>query len=187
MKSLCIRRFFARLIDLAILMIPIWMLYGFAIHSFDKRFSSYWILRFSLSPSAEGYLFYHYYIVSRTIDHIVLFMIPAFMNAALMALFFARLGTTPGKAILGIRLSVCQDNLSSFSRWSVFFRREIGCWIWGLGAGGIVLASFCMVWQAIRLQKGKPAFYDRHHAVAVEVASPAIRVRKNIRFWFLLL
>lgn len=65
-------------------------------------------------------------------------------------------GSTPGKAILGVRVPVAPSQ----SRIGFFLEREFKVWLAGLGAGIPLVALFTQTYQYRRLAAGKPAFYD---------------------------
>lgn len=65
-------------------------------------------------------------------------------------------GSTPGKAILGVRVPVPPSQ----SRIGFFLKREFKVWLAGLGAGIPVVALFTQIHQYRRLKAGRPASYD---------------------------
>ncbi len=80
-----------------------------------------------------------------------------------LALMMALIGTTPGKAILGIRvISIADGNKFLF-----YLIRELKVWVFGLGLGIPIVALFTQVYQCRRVGAGKAAGYDEGFAMVV--------------------
>ncbi|CAN7444786.1 RDD family protein [Pararhizobium sp. LjRoot255] len=76
--------------------------------------------------------------------------------ALLLAVSMTLLGSTPGKAIVGVQVPVPPGS----SRFWFYLTREFKVWIAGLGMGIPFVALFTQVAQYRRLASGRPASYD---------------------------
>lgn len=76
--------------------------------------------------------------------------------AVLLALSMAATGTTPGKAILGIRVKRPADRMNL----TFYLGREFRVWLAGLGLGIPIVALFTQIRQYRLVAAGKPASYD---------------------------
>ena len=77
----------------------------------------------------------------------------AFVEANLLS----SLGTTPGKWLLGIRVITYQGNRLSLLE---AFRRSIGLWWHGLGAGIVPVMLVTMIICCFRMMKHRPMTWD---------------------------
>ena len=78
----------------------------------------------------------------------------AFVEANLLS----SIGTTPGKWLLGIRVINQQGNMPVLLE---AFKRSIGVWWYGLGAGCVPLMPVTMVVNCVRLIRNRPMRWDR--------------------------
>ncbi|MCZ4093836.1 RDD family protein [Sinorhizobium psoraleae] len=85
-----------------------------------------------------------------------------------VALLMAAIGTTPGKAILGIRLKPVVTG----SRLIFFLIRELKVWVFGLGLGIPFVALFTPIYQYTRVAGGKAASYDDGYCLVEGTPSP---------------
>lgn len=92
------------------------------------------------------------------------------------AVIYRLFGNTPGKAILGLRVSSFRAEALSFNR---YFKRNMGVWGNGLAVGFPLLNLFAMASQSRRIGRGAPASYDVATADCVR-ASPAGWFRKSM-------
>ncbi|MCV9965103.1 RDD family protein [Pararhizobium sp. BT-229] len=102
--------------------------------------------------------------------------------AILLAFLMATIGTTPGKAILGVRVNAVVDG----NRLIFFLIREVKVWVYGLGLGIPFVALFTQIYQCRRVAVGKPAGYDEGFAM-VEGAPSTFRVTLGALFAIILL
>jgi hypothetical protein len=79
------------------------------------------------------------------------------LAALVLALTMALTGTTPGKAILGIRVSASKNQ----GRLKFFLVREVKVWLAGLGLGIPIFGLFTQIYQYSQVTAGKPASYDQ--------------------------
>ena len=79
----------------------------------------------------------------------------AFVEANLLS----SIGTTPGKWLLGIRVITQQGNKPVLLE---AFKRSIGVWWYGLGAGCVPLMPLMMAVNCVRLIKNRPTRWDRN-------------------------
>jgi uncharacterized RDD family membrane protein YckC len=78
----------------------------------------------------------------------------AFVEANLLS----SIGTTPGKWLLGIRVITCQGSRPALLG---AFKRSIGVWWYGLGAGFVPVMPVIMAVNCARLMKHRPMRWDR--------------------------
>jgi uncharacterized RDD family membrane protein YckC len=130
------RRFFARIIDLWGLSLPVTYIVAFVLAKFSLSFGL-WIQR----PGSE-YLFGW-------------FLLPLIL--LIEAGVFAMFGNTFGKFLLGIR--VMQPDGEPISP-RQYLRRQLGLYWYGLGTGFPLVPLFTMSRQYWRMRKGHPARYD---------------------------
>jgi uncharacterized RDD family membrane protein YckC len=78
----------------------------------------------------------------------------AFVEANLLS----GIGTTPGKWLLGIRVITFQGNKPALLG---AFKRSIGVWWYGLGAGFVPVMPVMMAVNCVRLMKHHPMRWDR--------------------------
>jgi uncharacterized RDD family membrane protein YckC len=124
-----------------------------------------WLVRF-LARSADGIIFaliLGYIEAFRLFSHPVIgWPIYVFAGTLLWAFVEANLlssiGTTPGKWLLGIRVITLQGEKPVLLG---AFKRSIGVWWYGLGAGFIPLMPVMLAVSCVRLIKHQPARWDR--------------------------
>ena len=87
----------------------------------------------------------------------------------LVALSMTVTGTTPGKAIAGVRVAVPHGR----NRIGFFLSRELKVWFAGLGLGIPFAALFTQIYQYRRLTAGKAASYDEGNPAVVANPSRA--------------
>ncbi|MBD9652906.1 RDD family protein [Ensifer sp. ENS09] len=80
-----------------------------------------------------------------------------------LALMMAVIGTTPGKAILGIRVTSIADG----NKFLFYLIRELKVWVFGLGLGIPFVALFTQIYQCRRVGAGNAAGYDEGFAMVV--------------------
>ncbi|WDZ75104.1 RDD family protein [Ensifer adhaerens] len=83
--------------------------------------------------------------------------------ALVLAISMAITGTTPGKAIMGVRVPVPAGH----DRFSFFLGREFMVWVVGLGLGIPLVSLFTQIRQHRRLALGQPASYDNGNPAVV--------------------
>ncbi|QRY68498.1 RDD family protein [Ensifer sp. PDNC004] len=83
--------------------------------------------------------------------------------ALMLALSMMITGTTPGKAIAGVRVPVPAGR----NRALFFLVREFRVWVIGLGLGIPIIALFTQIRQHRRVSLGQPASYDSGNPVVV--------------------
>lgn len=79
----------------------------------------------------------------------------------ILAMMMAAIGTTPGKAILGIRVTSITDGNKFF----FYLIREMKVWVFGLGLGIPIVALVTQIYQCRRVGAGKAAGYDEGFAM----------------------
>jgi len=131
------RRFFARIVDMWILGIILGLLSGYAIATQSTAFAL-WIQK----PGSE-YVFGW-------------FLAPFIL--ATEAAIFALFGTTPGKAMLGVKM-INMDGQKITGK--QYLKRQIGVYWYGLGTAFPFVPLFTMVRQHGRVKAGKQAGYDQ--------------------------
>lgn len=130
------RRFFARLVDLWFLSLPIAMGVAYLLSLTWIEFA-FWIQ----TPGSE-YLFGW-------------LILPVVLLAE--ALIFAVFGTTLGKGVLGVKVVTAEvEKLSAKD----YLKRQLGVYWAGLGTGFPIVSLFTMARQSSRLKQGKLASYD---------------------------
>lgn len=82
------------------------------------------------------------------------------LTGILIALIMTVVGTTPGKALLGVRVIDIADG----NRLFFYLGREFKVWLFGLGAGIPIIALFTQIAQYKKVAKGEPAGYDGGNA-----------------------
>lgn len=80
------------------------------------------------------------------------------------ALLHAALGNTPGKALLGLRVTSVRGELLPLG---AYLRRNLRLWAAGLGCGIPVVSLFTLARQSGRLYKGLQASYDEETGTRV--------------------
>jgi uncharacterized RDD family membrane protein YckC len=131
------RRFFAQLFDIWTLCMPA----GFALAMFAARFWPRFALWMS-SPTSDAGLGF--------------ILVP--LALLVQAIVFGLFGTTPGKLILGIRVTNSDGSRPTFAQ---YLRRMLGLWWYGLGLGVPFVTLFTMGRQYTNLKAGRQASYDR--------------------------
>lgn len=97
--------------------------------------------------------------VSRVLPGVLMFPAAAVILALVMTIF----GTTPGKAIAGIKV----ERLSKDRPLRFYLSREFGQWIFGAGLGIPLVSLITHILQFRRVRAGRPAFYDEDEGVFV--------------------
>lgn len=124
-----------------------------------------WLVRF-LARSVDGIVFalmLGYIEAFRLFQHPVAgWPINVFAGTLLWAFVEANLlssiGTTPGKWLLGIHVITYQGNKPPLLE---AFKRSIGVWWYGLGAGIVPVMPVMMAVNCVRLMKHRPMRWDR--------------------------
>ncbi|MBI5590648.1 MAG: RDD family protein [Deltaproteobacteria bacterium] len=124
-----------------------------------------WLVRF-LARSVDGIIFalmLGYVEAFRLFQHPVAgWPVYIFAGTLLWAFVEANLlssiGTTPGKWLLGIRVVTHEGNKPVLLE---AFKRSIGVWWYGLGAGCVPLMPLMMAVNGVRLMKKRPTPWDR--------------------------
>jgi uncharacterized RDD family membrane protein YckC len=124
-----------------------------------------WLVRF-LARSTDGIIFatmLGYIEAFRLFQHpVVGWPIYVFAGTLLWAFVEANLlssiGTTPGKWLLGVHVITHQGNKPVLLE---AFKRSIGVWWYGLGAGFVPLMPVTMAVNCVRLMKNHPTRWDR--------------------------
>lgn len=130
------RRFLARIIDLWILGVTLGLIFGYAIGTQSTAFAL-WIQK----PGSE-YVFGW-------------FLAPFIL--ATEAAIFALFGTTPGKAMLCVKvINVDGQKISG----TQYLKRQMGVYWYGLGTSFPFVLLFTMARQHWRVKAGKEAGYD---------------------------
>lgn len=96
------------------------------------------------------------YIKIVSMNEIVFGLMVLPLVSLLLAISMTLFGTTPGKAIVGVRVPVP----SGSNRFLFYLLRELRVWAIGLGFGVPFIALFTQVAQYRRLAAGRPASYD---------------------------
>lgn len=78
-----------------------------------------------------------------------------------LALLMAVIGTTPGKAVLGIRVTSIADG----NKFLFYLIRELKVWVFGLGFGIPIVALVTQIYQCRRVGAGNAAGYDEGFAM----------------------
>lgn len=78
-----------------------------------------------------------------------------------LALLMSMIGTTPGKAILGIRVTSIADG----NKFVFHLIRELKVWVFGLGLGIPIVALVTQIYQCRRVGAGNAAGYDEGFAM----------------------
>lgn len=130
------RRFFARLVDLWVIALPISFVVAFALARFSPAFGL-WIQRPG-SEYAFGWL---------------LLPLVLLVEVGIVALF----GTTPGKAVLGVTVTTVGAQRLTAAQ---YLQRQLGVYWYGFGTGFPLVSLFTMARQHGRLKAGRQAGYD---------------------------
>jgi len=160
MKTWCLKRLLARIIDLLVLnylLVLVSMLLG-AINIPIQSLSPDIIL----PPHFSYMLLVKYPFVSLFVLWMQKFIVSSLSAAVVCAILMTLFATTPGKAAMGLRICAPVGKTSFFSRLGFFMAREVRVWISALGCGCLLITPFCMIWQAMRINKGQYASYDQH-------------------------
>lgn len=141
------RRFFARLIDLWVIGLPVAYLVSLVGSALSMEFAL-WMHK----PQSQ-------YIFGWLIVPLVLLV-----EASVYGVF----GATPGKALLGIKVDTTSAHKVNFGQ---YLNRLVGLYWSGLGTGFPLVSLFAMAYQHGRLARGKQAGYDesRFNVRAVEI------------------
>lgn len=111
------------------------------------------------NPSSISFGFVTVYILVPTL---LILLLSAVVFATIMTFF----GTTPGKAIVGIRVESLSGELGSKGeRFRFFLRREFGLLMFGCGLGIPIIAHIAAFLQFRRVRAGRPTYYDENKAV----------------------
>ncbi len=130
------RRFFARFIDLSALSLPTAFMVTFALSRVSTTFNL-WIQQ----PGSEFALGW------------LLMPLVLMLEAAV----FAILGTTPGKALMGVKVTTADAQHPTAAQ---YLRRQVGVYWYGLGTGFPLISLFTMARQRSRLKAGGHTRYD---------------------------
>lgn len=130
------RRFFARLVDLWVIALPVSFAVAFALSSFSPAFGL-WIQRPG-SEYAFGWL-----------------LLPLVLLVEVGV--FALIGTTVGKALLGVTVMTVDAQRPTASQ---YLKRQLGVYWYGLGTGFPLVSLFTMARQHGRLKAEREAGYD---------------------------
>lgn len=128
------------------------------------------VLGFAIAFAAAFYA-PGFYVKLVTTNAFVLGLILLPLVCVVLAVLMALMGTTPGKAILGISVRPTSGRTSLGS----FLNREMNVWIYGLACGIPIITLFTYIHQYRRVTDGKPAGYDEG-LFTVESASSRFRV-----------
>lgn len=131
------RRFFARTIDLWLIVIPVSFLVGVALALHGGAFGQL------LQQPGNEYLFGW-------------FCYPLFMLVE--SLVYAPRRITPGKALLGLEVLNDQGNRATPSQ---YFKRQWGVWWYGLATAAPLISLFSMRRQYSYLKSGERTTYDK--------------------------
>jgi len=138
-----------------------------------------WLVRF-LARSVDGIIFalmlgyveafrlFQHPIVGWPLYIIAGTLLWAFVEANLIS----SIGTTPGKWLLGIRVITRQGKKPVLLE---AFKRSIGVWWYGLGAGCVLLMPLTMAAACVRLMKNHPARWDREGRFVVVLGNRGYR------------
>jgi Tfp pilus assembly protein PilF/uncharacterized RDD family membrane protein YckC len=137
------RRFFARTFDLMWETLLVSFLLGLLLGVCSPAFAE-WIV------SSWAVLFFNF------------LCLPA--GLVLDASVYSLIGSTPGKALLGLEVTTLDGSRLSFARYAV---RNLWMWVGGLCLGIPLLSLITMIGEAQRLGGGHPASYDEYPAFRV--------------------
>jgi len=167
MRRIYLKRIAARIIDIflfeliiSIILTSIIRINGISLEKIIIR---------NIFPDLMKYIGFEYFYIYWIDDWAEKFMLMTFFTVFFLAMLMTVFGMTPGKAAMGLRIRAPAERTSFFSRSGFFLAREMRVWISGLGCGFIWLSPFFILWQALRIRGGKPAFYDRHKPAVFEV------------------
>ncbi|HPR44615.1 RDD family protein [Ottowia sp.] len=130
------RRFFARLVDLWVIALPVSFVAAFALSKVSPAFGL-WIQRPG-SEYAFGWLILPFVLL---------------VEAGIVALF----GTTLGKALLGVKVTTIGAQSPTAAQ---YLQRQLGVYWYGLGTGFPFVSLFTMARQHGRIKAGRQAGYD---------------------------
>jgi len=80
------------------------------------------------------------------------------------ALCMARFGQTPGKALLGIRLTNSDGTRLNFAK---AIRRDLSLFVRGLGLGIPLFSLFTLIWSFMKVNGGDQTSWDRKYLTTV--------------------
>jgi uncharacterized RDD family membrane protein YckC len=149
------QRFFARLFDIWWQTLLISILFGAALGSYYAQFVDW------LYQPGRGIAF-------------ALLCLP--LALLLDALIYRLAGNTPGKAMLGLKVTLQDGSPLGFMQ---YLARNFGVWARGLGFGVPVITLVTMGLQSARLTRGEPAGYDVAGGYRV-TAAPIGLVRESL-------
>ena len=156
-------RFFARLFDIWWENLAVGLVLGISLVWFSAGFAE-WIIR-----PGRGLLF-------------GLFCLPIVL--IFDVLIYKIIGNTPGKAILGLKVTTIDCKSLGFVQYLI---RNFELWVTGLALGIPLINLFTLVYQSKRLGKGDQASYDESVGFRVQ-AKPSFWLRKVVfgcAFFFL--
>lgn len=96
------------------------------------------------------------------LDYSLLFIVLTLEALIILAFFQACFGTTPGNSALGVEVLPQIYKNTFLERFDFYLKREVGVWVSGLGCGFLIISPLFVLWQALRICRRKPAFYDRY-------------------------
>ena len=153
-------RFFARIFDTWLEVIPVAFLLGLVLGKLITGFDE-WINSYG-SSLIFGIL-----------------CIPVAL--VLDALLYQILGNTPGKAFLGLKVTTRDGQPLSFSQ---YLSRNFSMWVNGLALGIPIIYLFTMFRQSNRLKEGQQATYDEPNGYRVQ--SKPVEVYRRVAFGIVL-
>ena len=132
-----------------------------------------WLVRF-LARSVDGIIFalmLNYIEAFRLFQYSVAgwaiyFFAGALLWAFVEANLLSSIGTTPGKWLFGIRVVTHQGNKPVLLE---AFKRSIGVWWYGLGAGCVPLMPLTMAVNCVLLMRKRPTRWDRKGRFVVSI------------------
>jgi uncharacterized RDD family membrane protein YckC len=131
------RRFFARQLDVVIIGLPVAFVVSAAIAMYSLAFAL-WVQK----PGSD-WIF-------------AIGVVPVMLCAE--TIVFGVLGTTPGKALLGVKVRTLRGETPGIA---AYFARQIGVYFQGLGMGIPLVTLFTMGSQYGRVSRGESAGYDQ--------------------------
>lgn len=129
------RRFLARMVDIWFISIPIAMLV------------------FGLMQTMPAFSLWYQRPASQILLTLGLFPLVLLVEAGI----FAWLGTTPGKALLGVVVLTLDGQYPTAAQ---YLRRQLGVYWYGMAMGLPLLSLVVMAGHGLDLQRGEPASYD---------------------------
>lgn len=130
------RRFFARMVDTSGLGVP-----------------TAWAVTYSLAMLSDRFAAFTQMFGSDVLIGVAIYPLVLLVEG----LFYGVTGTTPGKALLGIKVLNPWGDRPTFAE---YLKRLVGVYRQGMGLGVPIVTLCTMLWQSVRLGKGKPATYD---------------------------